>query len=435
MRTKMEVGDLRSVRGMVMFRSLRHGDYRQLWIITALANASTWAFTLAIGWQIYTLTHSSYWVGIGMVATLVPNIVGAPIAGVLADRMDRRYLIATSIFVAALTNAALTVTHLAHLSSVGLLIGMTLVLGMAMSVMGVALNSLLPNLVPKEDLFNAVSLQGAGQRGMEFVGPALASPLLAAFGVGAVFVFCFCLYMAAALCVFPVRRTESPLNSIRKGFFRPVAEGVRYIVRSKTIGVLIALVGLHCILTMAYMGVFPQFVEMELQGNVKFYGLLISLIGLGAIGGTLILANVTSERWRGELVWTAAVVSGLSLLFLGISRNHVSLVIAVLAVGCSQAMFMTLGQAYVQHEVDEQVRGRVTSVYTLLAAGGMSLGNWLYGAVGGVVQPHVILIVIGAMFVAVVAGFALWSESFRGICKRKNRDPIYVDPASFAEGS
>ncbi len=298
---------------------------------------------------------------------------------------------------------SMTITHV--LSPMGMII-MSLMFGLASSTISVSVNALVPTLVPRDGLYNAYSLQAVGQRGTEFVGPILAAPLYAAFGPQSVYLFCAGIYLLTLVLIF---RLKVPRVQVvdKEAFFQALARGFHYIRSSRSLSAMIVLVGLHCALTMAFLGMLPVFVQKDLglSTHSSFYGMLMSMVGLGAIIGTLVLAAITSHKVRTVLFWVSAVVSGLSLAWLGSSSTPVSSIVAILVVGSSQAVFMTITIAIVQESTVEAVRGRVTGVYLVLASGLMSLANWLYGALGVSISPRFIMLTTGLLFTIIVAAY------------------------------
>ena len=404
---------------MDLFQSFRSRNYLWLWLVVVLTNTGSWTFTLAVTWQVYGLTHSPFWSGAMMFASLMPNVIGAPIAGVLADRLDRRRLVFVSILVILGVLTALIAFTLVHaLSAIGMFV-LTLMFGTASSAMSVTVSTVLPSLVPEEDLYNAYSLQSLGQSGTEFIGPALASPLVAAFGVNAAYLFGWLLYGGALAFLFllqtPTLIQRGNRVASKQGFLHSLADGFLYIRRSPTIFTLISLVGFHCALTMSYMGMLPIFVKHELIASPGFYGVLMSMVGLGSILGTLFLAGVRDRKRRGQLFWTSAILSGLSLSLLGLSHAPAAAIGSMVLIGSSQTLFMTIVIAVIQEVTEEQVRGRVTSVYYVLAGGLMSVVNWGFGALSMVIPAHVIMIASGSMFAVVVGVYGISSHSFRQV--------------------
>ncbi|KPV41586.1 MFS transporter [Alicyclobacillus ferrooxydans] len=396
-------------RVLDLFHSFRYRDYRFLWVIVALVNTASWSFTLGVTSQVFSLTHSTFWSGAIMFASMVPNLIGAPLVGVLADKLERRQLILISIALVILTLLTLTVTSIAGVLAPSGMVVLALLFGLASSTISVAINAILPGLVPRTELYNAYSLQAVGQRGTEFIGPFAASPLLALWGPQAVYIFGAVMFVLAiwfviALSTPKAEETLKP-SSPQFGFFHSLREGFSYIRRNRQIYGIIILVGLHCSLTMAFMGMLPGFVQNQLLAPSSFYGLLMSMVGLGAIFATLWLAGVRSSQFRRMLFWASGLLSGLSLAFLGLSSTRTIAIIAILLVGASQAMFMTITGAMVQELTEERVRGRVTSVYFVLAAGLMSLANWVYGAIAKFVHPTLIMLVTGLLFVVAMAAY------------------------------
>lgn len=401
------------------FQSFRHRNYLWLWLVVAFTNAGSWTFTMAVTWQVYGLTHSSFWSGAMMFASLVPNLLGAPTSGVLADKFERRRLIFLAIVVILIVLALLIGLTLANVITPIGMVGLTLAFGLSSSAMSVLVSTILPSLVPEDDLYNAYSLQAMGQRGTEFIGPLMATPLLAAFGASAAYLLGAVLYGLAIIFLVLLRTNsslgESSVTRNRTGFGQSLMEGFHYIRKSPTILTLVILVGLHCSLTMAYMGMLPSFVQHELAAGSSFYGRLMSMVGLGSIAGTLILAGIRNRQKQRTLFWLSAVASGLSLSLLGISFTPVLAIASILLVGSSQAVFMTVVLTIIQEVTEEHVRGRVTSVYFILAAGLMSVANLGFGALSTLIPAHLIMISSGLLFTAIVGVYSISSGTFRRV--------------------
>ncbi|MCY0902725.1 MAG: MFS transporter [Firmicutes bacterium] len=405
----------------VFFNAFGFRDYRWLWLITTLTNSASWTFTLVVTWQAFELTHSSAWSGAVMFATLVPNIIGAPIAGVLADLMDRRRLMVLACGIEVVVTVSIALLSEFHVASPSGLLVLSLVFGFAASALSVMLSSLVPAVVPPDKLFNALSLQAVAQRGTEFVGPVMASPLLIVYGPGVTYLLATLFYALAGAFVFLLTNVHSepaPSQSAQpRHVFSPLLDGFAYIRTTPIIGLLVALVGFHCALTMAYMGMLPQFVKTTLHGTTAFYGMVVSAIGLGSILGTLLLAGVKDARLRGSLYWMTALVSGASLFLLAISRSDVIAISSIVLVGGSQAVFMTLSLGYIQQMAVKTMRGRVTSFYLVLAGGFMSMANLGYGSLSTVIAPDQIMGSTGLLFMVVVGIYGFFSPQFRSLSR------------------
>ena len=390
--------------------SLHYGGFRWLWVSNAAGNSGRWAFSMAIGWLTLELTHSGFWVGAVVFATSGPIILVSPLAGLLADRFDRRFVLAGAFGVSALASGLIALLSALHVLSLPALLVLGLGFGAGFSVQITAWNVIVPQLVPRQDLLNAISLAAIARQGSEFVGPALATPLFVLAGPGAAFGLCFVLYALALLLTLPIPAVR-PLGY--SGMLEPVREGLRYMRKVPAVWLLIVLVGAHCTLTMAYMGLLPSFVAGTLHGGDRLFGTIMTVIGLGAILGSLTLAALTAARHRGPWLLGTGVVSGVSLSILGVAREPVLAIAAAFLVGASQTMFMSVTLAAVQEWARDEYRGRVTSVYNLLSGGPMALMGWGDGGLADVYPPAVVLVASGLAFLGVMAAMALRSASVR----------------------
>ena len=391
-----------------MLASLRYGGYRWLWISNAAGNSGRWAFSMAIGWLTLELTHSGFWVGALVFASSGPLILVSPLAGMLADRIDRRLLLAAAFGVTALACGGIALLSGLHLLSLPALIVLGVTFGAGFSVQVVAWNVIVPQLVPRADLLNAISLAAVARQGSQFVGPALATPLFVLAGPAAAFWLCFALYALALLLTLPIPAVR-PVGY--HGMLEPIAEGLRYMRAVPVVWLLIVRVGAHCTLTMAYMGLLPSFVAGTLHGGDGLFGTIMTVVGLGAIVGSLALAAMTSTRQRGPWLLFTCVVSGLSLTLLGLAREPVLATVAAFLVGASQTMAMSVTLAMLQEWAKDEYRGRVTSVYNLLSGGPMALMGWGDGGLADVYPPALVLIASGLAFLAVMAAMAArWAD-------------------------
>lgn len=395
-------------------RAFRSGRYRLLWVSMMSANGARWAFTMMASWLAYALTRSPFWVGITMFALQMPMIALSPLSGVLADRVDRAQLLLLSITVSLA--AALAVTLLAvtgRLTAVGLVLG-AFVLGLGTTVQSTAQNSLLPLTVPAAALFEAVSLQGTARQGAEFVGPGIASPVQARWGGTAALGSVAALFFLGALPVFFLRVRRAPgtgePKATLKGDLAMLVEGVTYVRRHGLLAPTMALITLHCFLTMAYMGILPSLATTAgLNGNAM-YGVLMTVAGFGAVVFTLAVAFFGRQLDAGRLLWGLSVLSGIGVATLGIARGGLSLEAAGFLAGGATAAFMAVAVLRIQQVTAERMRGRVLSIYLMLAGGAMALGNWAYGAVAQAIPVHAVPVLSGAVFLAiVVGGTALWA--------------------------
>lgn len=402
--------------------ALESPSYRILWFNIGIAGIGRWTLTMATGWLMLLLTHSGVWIGAGMFAMQGPALIGAPLAGYIADVGDRRAMLAVSQLVTAVALFALAVLVGLNMATPATVLALSLLIGLAFSVQMTGWNALLPSLVPRERIFNAVALQSTAQRGAEFIGPALGSLILSLAGLPWVFVLCGVAYAAAAwqpLALPPSGPSGSRLARQQGSAAAALPRERRWLgTENRTaLFLLLLVVCLHCSITMAFMGVLPIFAQVALHGDSSTYGALLSAIGLGSLAATLLGGGVRNARGQGILYGATTILSGVTLAILGSTHAVGAAIAAALAVGASQALFMTLSLSFIQERVEDAARGRVSSIYTFISAGVMSVANWGYGALAVIFAPGLLLGAGGALFSVLGAGFLAFAPELRALMR------------------
>jgi len=399
-------------------RALGSDAYRLLWVTMVCANGARWAYTMLASYLAYLLTHSAVWVGLTMFALQMPAIALSLASGVLADRMPRSRLLGLAIGVSLVAAAAGTMLLAEHRLTAPWLVALSFVLGIGTTVQSTAQNTLLPRTVPAPALFEAVALQGTARQGAEFFGPALATPVLALFGRSAALAVVAVLFGLGLVAATALARHE-PEAAPFVGRPRPLemlAGGIRYVRTSAALLPTLVVVALHCLLTMAYMGILPSLATAGGIDGMAMYGGLMTTAGVGAIVGTLLVAGAGRRLHPGRLLWALSLLSGVGVAGLGIVRGALPLEAAVFLAGGATATFMAVAVVRIQRATtDEAMRGRVMSLYLMLAGGAMALGNWGYGALTAFVPLHAIPILSGGLFVAIVLAAPSLLGSVRAI--------------------
>jgi MFS family permease len=322
------------------------------------------------------------------------------------------------------------------------IIASAFLLGISFNIQITCTNSLIPELVPKASLFNATALQGSVQQGAGFFGSGIATPILSLLGPVAVFFTCFLLYMGAVLQTLKVRpkpslpTPETRSTEVKRGsfsirnVFKPILQGFAYILRTPEIRSLIFIVGAHCVLTMSYMSLLPEHIQNYLKAGQGVYGTLMMFIGLGAVAGTLAIASITSPKGQGRIYLFSAILSGLTLCTFSMVQTPAIIYIIGIAIGGTQAIFMSINLSFVLERASSEYRGRVASANFIVASGGMALGNFIYGQIASRVPGHVTMLVTGGAFVILVFVLILFSDTFRRFYRRA--DPS--EAAVFTKG-
>ncbi len=409
------------------FASLHHRDYRYLWTGSTFAGMGVWAMIVARGWLAFNLSDSSsLMVGVVTFAAMIPLVIAAPLGGLLADRFDRRKMISLGYAVNLVQALLLAVLIAFDAVQVWHVVVFAFISGSVRAVIMPSMQALVPNLVPRRDLLNAVALSGIAMHGSRIGGPGLAAPLLATVGVGGAFLLSVFFYAAGIFFVLRVHTVSRGEVRSEQGMVRNLTEGLVYSYRHATIGLIILLVALHCSLTMSFESMLPVFSQRELGAGGSVFSVLIMATGGGALIGVLVLASLTNSRWTGWFLLVTALASGLTPLALAASSTLPLAFLAAAGMGASQATFMAITNTLVQSAVEDHVRGRVSSIYAMHAGGTMAFANLINGYLADQWSAPVILAITASMFIGLLLLLSLWRSTLRQMYRSGRAVPAYT---------
>jgi hypothetical protein len=246
--------------------------------------------------------------------------------------------------------------------------------GIARAIEQPTVQTVLPSLVPRDELLNIFALSNLATRGSRFAGPALVATLLATRGAGPAFLVIAVLYLLAIGQVLrvPLKR-QAALAPI--SLMEQVKEGGRYIRTQGAIALLLGVIVLHCLLTMAFDSTLPLFASQNLRGDGAIYSSLISAMGLGSIVAALALAAMHSRRQRGALLFVGGIGSGVATAAMAVMMNNLLALMAIFLIGAMTTLFMTIANTMMQEAVPDYLRGRISGIFLMSASGVMSFGN------------------------------------------------------------
>ena len=399
------LSEARHAIGSRYLPALQYPDYRKLWLGTVCSQSSAWALIVARGALAKSLTDSDMWVGLVTFSAMIPSVVMSPIAGYLADRFDRRTVLAGAYIVNLTHNfllAMLVITgnlgEAGDDSRVWILVVLSLINGSARTTQMPAAQALLANTVPRERLFNAVALYQTTQQGSRFFGPFLVLVLLWVTGPWVadnqdwVFFLCTALYLVGLVLILKVRTASTGVVSARRGTFvvlHNLVEGLRFAYSNRLVLSLLFLVVAHCGMTMSFESLFPAISTEKLgmepgAGILAGFGYLMVGFGAGALVTSMALAGLQSEKTRGHMFLFMGVLSGASLIALAASPNLPLAFLSVVLMGASQGGFMTLSTGMMQALAPDAIRGRLMSVNSWHTQGFMASFNLVNGTLAAV---------------------------------------------------
>lgn len=387
------------------FDSLRHRDYRLLWLGIVFTSGGMWMEQVALNWLVYTMTGSAVQLGILNGLRALPSLLSGLPGGVAADRLDRKQLMLGTQWILLILYLALGLLIVVDWVAVWHLMVFTLVSGLVWTFNQPVRQAVLPTLVPKEDLLNAVALQSSGFNLMRVVGPAAGGLLIAWIGAGGAILgeaaaWGVVLVLTAMMRVPPTPPRAGRTTSIAQD----LCEGIRYIVRSPDVRGLIVMALLPFVLIMPYMTLLTVFARDIFHMDAAGLGLLMSVSGIGALAATLGVATLGAYRGKGNLLFGCAVAMSVTLVGFALSPwLPFSYLMLVIVSGTSMA-YMTLSNTMVNMIVPNEFRGRVMSVY-MLDRGLMPLGSLAAGMLAALWGAPFALAVMGGLGLAATAVF------------------------------
>jgi MFS family permease len=424
------MSSVRSFLGAVFGRyvsALEFPEFRTMWFAHLAAQAAGWALIVARGWYVFDLTQSSFVVGLVTFAATAPMMIMPPIAGVLADRFDRRTLLASTYVINMVLTLILAILAMVGALNEWLVLLLTVANGFARATQQSTSQALAANLVPSHRLLNALSLTAATQHMAKLIGPGLVAPILGFLGVAPAFFLCAALYGLGWVQILQVKTRST--GGVKRGdsFVASFTAGIGYAWRQPLIRMVLVMVFFHCGIAMAFESLLPayyadQFGEARpaaasvpahhdhdtpamaagASSQASGYASLMIAVGVGALIGSVFIGGIESSLARGRLYLLMGVLSGLGLVALAVAPTLAVAWLAAAIIGASQASFMTIGQALMQSLASNEYRGRLASLNLFSFGGIMAVMNLGNGALGTQFSPASILLVDGLLFACVM---------------------------------
>lgn len=407
-----ELGELTPPKARITtFTSLKNRNYRWYWLGMLGSFAGLQMNIAARGWLVWTMTESELAIGIVMFAFGGPLFLFAIFGGAIADRVNKRnLLIATQAFMAFLV-AIIAILITLNMIEFWHLVAVAVCTGFAFVLNGPARQSIIPELVKKRELLNAISLNATGMNLMRVIALALGGALIPIIGIDGVYYAIVVCYILGAASLFkvslpqraatpvPAPAMANPIGRLRN--FRPdsivqflrsmwpdIKEGVIYIRHSRLVISLLAMAFVPLTFGLPYMFLMPVFADEVLGQSELGYGLLMAMAGVGALVASLAIASLGDFRQKGKLLLASALVFGITLALFGISHSFPLSLAILVGVGAGGTGYMALNNTLLQSNVPLRILGRVMSIWMITFAL-MPMGTLPIGAVAQALGPTI----------------------------------------------
>ncbi|MCX6825715.1 MAG: MFS transporter, partial [candidate division Zixibacteria bacterium] len=391
---KTKTGTSRDWRFLI--RALKYRNYRLFFGGQGISLVGTWMQQIAISWLIYRLTGSAFLLGLTGFAGQIPTFILAPVAGVIADRMNRiRILIITQIL-SMVQAFLLSFLVLTDTIAVWHIIVLSVILGIINAFDMPIRQSLIADMIEKrEDLGNAIALNSSIFNGARLIGPSLAGILIASAGEGICFLLNGISFGAVIFALLAMRVKPKVMDVKDSHILHELKEGFNYAFGFLTIRFILSLLALISLTGMQYTVLMPIIAKDILHGGSNTFGFLMAATGIGALMGAFYLASRKNafglERW----LPLAASILGAGLMAVSISKYFWLSLILMLPIGFGMMVQMAASNTVLQTIVDDDKRGRLMSLYAMAFMGMTPMGSLLAGSMASRIGAPNTLIIAG----------------------------------------
>jgi MFS family permease len=402
-------------------RALAHRNFRLFFCGQSVSLVGTWMTRLATSWLVYRLTGSTFLLGVVSFAGQIPTFILGPVAGVWLDRWERRHVLLTTQFLAALQSLALAGLALSGRITVTEIVALSVMQGVINAFDVPARQSFLVQMVGgKADLSNAIALNSTMVNGARLLGPALAGITIAAVGEGYCFLIDGLSYFAVIASLIAMRLVPQRAGKSATSMLVQLKEGWTYVTTFAPIRSVMILFAMVSFMGVPYAVLMPVFASKILHGGPHTLGFLMGAAGVGAVAAALTLAARKSIRGLFRVIPASGALMGCGLIAFSFSRS-LWLSIALMSVtGFGMMLEYAASNTVIQTLVEDDKRGRVMSYWTMAYMGASPFGSLLAGSLAPLVGAPGTVLLCGAGCVAGAAWFWLQLPKLRPVIR-----PIY----------
>jgi len=392
--------------------AFKYRDFRVLWFGAFTSTVGNWMQQVAQSWLVFELTKSSFYLGLDYFFGQLPILLLTLIGGVVADRHDRRYVLLASQVIQMATAFTLAGLLVLNVVRVQYILALSFCAGLGQAFGGPAYQALIPTLVEKKDLPNAIALNSIQFNLARVFGPLLAGATLAAWGSAA----CFSLNGLSFIVVI-VALLSMHIKHVKPADPKPLLHelkgGLQYARGESTIVALTILASLMTFLGLPLLTFLPVFAKDIFHGDINRFSHMMAFSGAGAVCGALVTAWLGRFKHMGRALLTTLAAFGVLVTSFAICRTIWLSDLLLFSTGATLLMTFSMTASLVQLIVPDNLRGRVMSIYMVFFRGGMPLGSLAAGYVASRTSAPAVLGVNGVLILCVSAYFFIRSHGVR----------------------
>jgi MFS family permease len=400
-------GALASQRLAATFSALRYPNYRRWFVGQALSLIGTWMQSVAQGWLVYDLTGSKLALGVISFAGTVPSLFLMLPAGALVDRVPKRKLLIVTQTVMMGTAFALALLSATGKVQAWQIAVLAFIGGVAMAFDTPARLSLAADMVDdRRDLQNAIALGATMFNLARILGPAIGGIVLASMGATWCFILNGLSFIAVLIALVGMRLPPMAPQTRSRRLASEIAAGLRYVWDAPLARAVISLVGVASVFGFSYTVLLPAYAADVLHVGEAGLGMLNTAVGVGALAGSLVVANMGRSSYKGRFLTLGSLLFPIGLLGVAATKSYPLALFALGVAGFGFVSQNATSNTLIQSGVPDELRGRVMSVYSFMFFGTAPLGSLLAGALAQATGPS-IAIAIGASICLAYALFII----------------------------
>jgi MFS family permease len=398
-----------------MFSALKVKNFRIYWFGMFVSLIGTWIQSVAQSWLVFELTNSAFLLGVVGFFGSVPVFLLSLFGGVLADRLNKRNILIvtqTAFMALAFILAILTQARLITPAQIMLI---AILNGIVMAFDAPSRQAVVVELVGRENLFNAITLNSVAFNSSRVIGPAFAGILVAYMGMSGCFYINGISFLAVIIALLIIKINKAATNDKNNTALKDLKDGLYFIRTNRLILILIAMAGMVSLFGVSYIILMPIFANDILKVGVKGLGLLMSSSGIGASIGALLLARLGHFQYKGKFLIVSSIIYSISLMLFSVSRVYLLSLVALIFIGGGSVAAVALINTVLQTNVPDAFRGRVMGVFLLTFAGLMPFGNLIAGSLASIFGVSFTILISGFICAAFFVTINIAYPDIRGI--------------------
>ncbi len=364
-----------------IFPALAHRNFQLYFAGQAISLIGFWLQQVGMGWFVFQLTHSAFWVGTVAALGGLPFLLITPFAGVFIDKVNRQKLLIWTQVADAVIALILGASIITNSASLAIIIPLAAANGLIGSIDLPARLTFIVEMVGKRDLASAIPINNAVFNGARFIGPALAGVLIAYFGVGWTFIFNAISYIPGIWAIYAMRPVYGYKPDANVHPLESLKAGIKYSFTHAQISIFIILAAASAIFIWPYQTLMPVIAQNVFGKGAGGYGSLLSAIGAGSLTGAIFTSAMSRKNNKGSFILAGLVISSLALMLFVINRNFMIAHVLLFVIGFALLVEVATLNTLVQLVSPDKLRGRIMAVYITMFVGMMPLGNGLAGTI------------------------------------------------------